>query len=119
MNGVIWLASQMTETRIVLICVPLVAIAYGIMLAYKQRQFDLNELTLVIVDVVGVIGGVSMLVHAFKMPDTLSEQAKWTGIAGTCTAMLFFFQSVTVFRKILASQTESATEKKESPEVSA
>ncbi len=119
MNGIVWLASQMTETKIVLLCVPAVAIAYAIILVYKHRQFDLNELTLVIVDVVGVIGGGSMFVHAFKMPDAFSEQAKWTGIAGVCMAMLFFFQAVSVFRKVLASQGQAAAEKKDSPEISA
>jgi uncharacterized membrane protein len=112
MSGIVWLASQMTETKIVLICVPLIAIAYAIVLVRRRRQFDLNELTLVIVDAVAVIAGVSMFVHAFKMPDTLSEQAKWSGIAGVCMAMLFFFQSVSVFRKVLATQVEATTEKK-------
>jgi hypothetical protein len=93
---------QMTETRMVLFCVPTVAIVYAIILVRRRMQFNLNELTLVIVDVVGAIGGISMFLHAFNMPDTLSEQAKWTGIAGVCVAMLFFFQAVSVFRKILA-----------------
>ncbi len=94
--------AAMTETKILLVCVLLIAIGYAIVLVRKRRQFDLNELTLVIVNVVPAIAGVSMFVHAFKMPDTLSEQAKWTGIAGVCMAMLFFFQSVSVFRKVLA-----------------
>jgi len=109
----------MTETRIILICVLLIAIGYAIVLVRRRRQFDLNELTLVIVDVVAVIAGVSMYVHAWMMPDTLSEQAKWTGIAGVCMAMLFFFQSVSVFKKVLATQGESAAGKKDSPEISA
>jgi drug/metabolite transporter (DMT)-like permease len=102
MNAIVWLTSQITETKIALICVLLIAIAYAIVLVRRRRQFDLNELALVIVNVVGVVVGVSMFVYAFKMPDTLSEQAKWTGIAGVCMAMLFFFQSVSVFRKVLA-----------------
>jgi hypothetical protein len=117
-SGIVWLASQMTETKIVLMCVLLIAIAYAFVLVRKRRQFDLNELTLVIVDVVAVIAGVSMFVYAFNMPDTLFEQAKWTGIAGLCMAMLFFFQSVSVVRKVLASQGASRTEKNNHPAVS-
>jgi hypothetical protein len=113
MNSIGWL---MSETKIVLVCVPAIAIVYAVMVVCKRRAFDLNELTLVVVDVVGVIGGVAMLVRAFKMPDTLSEQAKWTGIAGTCTALLFFFQAVSVFKKVLVSQDAPSPAEKKAPE---
>ena len=112
MKVIVWLASQMTETRIVLVCILLIAIAYAIALVHRRRQFDLNELILVTVEVVPAIAGVSMFVYAFKMPDSLSEQAKWTGIAGVCMAMLFSLRSVSVLRKVLATQGESDTEEK-------
>jgi hypothetical protein len=110
MNSILWLASQMTETKVVLVSVPAVTITHWILRVCRRRPFDIQELILVSFDVVAVITGVSIFVQAFKMSESSPEHAVWSGIAGVCIAMLFLDQAIQLFRKLLFSP-ESAPHK--------
>ncbi len=78
-----------SETKIILTCVPAVAVSHWILRVCKRRPFNLQELILVSFDVVAVITGVSIFIQAFKVSETSPEHAVWSGIAGVCIAMLF------------------------------
>jgi phosphatidylglycerophosphatase A len=117
MNGIVALASQMTETKIILMCVLVVAVAYWIIVGRMRKQFNIQELILVIFDVVAVITGISIFIRSFKMAD--SEHAVWSGIGGVCIAMMFLDQAILIFKRLLSSHVEVAAEKKDRPEVSA
>ena len=101
-----------SETKIILTCVPAVAVSHWILRVCKRRPFNLQELILVSFDVVAVITGVSIFIQAFKVSETSPEHAVWSGIAGVCIAMLFLDQAIQMFKKVLSAQMEAPTEKK-------
>jgi hypothetical protein len=76
----------MTETKIILLAVPLVALAYWICILRRKRSFNLQELIVLVFDVVAGITGCSIFVGAYKMADSSAEHAVWLGIGGVCLA---------------------------------
>jgi hypothetical protein len=94
--------SQMTETKIILFAVPLVALAYWICVLRRKKPFNLQELIVLVFDVIAAITGCSIFLGAFKMADSSSEHAIWLGIGGVCLAFFFLEQVRVVFKGLLA-----------------
>jgi multidrug transporter EmrE-like cation transporter len=110
-NAFTSLAPLMTETKIILMLLPVVAFCYWVCIVRKKRSFNLQELIVLVFNVVGGITGVSIFVGAFKMADSSSEHAIWSGIGGFCIALFFFDQGRVFFRSLLVCEVEPKTEK--------
>jgi len=107
------LAPLMTEPKIILMLLPIVAFCYWACVVRKKRPFNLQELIVLVFNVVGGVTGVSIFVGAFKMADSSSEHAIWSGIGGFCIALFFFDQGRVFFRSLLVCEVEPKTENDE------
>jgi hypothetical protein len=110
-----FLIVQMTETKIILVAVPLVALSYWLCILRKKRPFNLQELIVLVFDAVAVITGISMFVSAFKMADSSAEHAVWLGIGGVCLALLFVEQVRIVFKGLLRCEYDPTQQEDHQP----
>jgi Na+(H+)/acetate symporter ActP len=99
------LISHITETKIILLAVPLVAIAYWVCTLRGKKPFNLQDLIVLVFDVVAGITGIVIFVGAW-MDDTSSEHAVWSGIGGVCIALFFLEQVRVVFKGLLFCEPE-------------
>jgi hypothetical protein len=99
--------SRMSETKVILGLLAVVAVTYWICIVLKRRPFNLQELVVLVFNTVGGITGVYIFVGATKIPDSSSEHAVWLGIGGVCLSIFFFEQVRLFFRVLLAPAKES------------
>jgi hypothetical protein len=93
--------AQMTETKIILLAVPLVALAYWMCILRAKREFNLQELVVLVFDVVATITGSAIFVGAYRMADSSAEHAIWLAIGGVSIAFFFLEQVRVIFKRLL------------------